>query len=64
MKKYIKRSIKFFCLSLIVCPLSIHAITLKEYEDQVAKYTAELQEKQNQIAKNEEEAAQIKEKNK
>lgn len=62
MKKYIKRSIKFFCLSLIVCPLSIHAITLKEYEDQVAKYTAELQEKQNQIAKNEEEAAQIKEK--
>lgn len=55
-----KRIIKIFCMIMILYPLTTHAITLKEYEDQVAKYTAELQNKQNQIATSEEEISQIK----
>lgn len=61
-----KRNVKLFVLmlivSLIALPQDTKATTLKEYEDAVAKYTKELQEKQAKIAKNEEEVAEIKKK--
>ena len=59
--KNIIRGVTFFCIMMIICPSLTQAITLKEYEDQVAKYTAELQDKQNQIATSEEEISKIKE---
>lgn len=60
-KKYLK---SIFILPIVISfflPASIvHATTLKEYEDQVAKYTAELKEKQDKIAKNETDIKEIK----
>ena len=62
-----KKNIKYFIIVLILgtmfIPLSkTQATTLKEYEDAVEKYTAELQEKENQIASNEAEIEEIKQK--
>ena len=45
---------------IILIPVNVHATTLKEYEDQVAKYTQELREKEAKLAKNAEEIAQVK----
>lgn len=57
-----KRRIMFLsiCLSVLLLPQATKATTLKEYEDAVAKYTAELKEKEAKIAKSEEEVAQVK----
>lgn len=62
MKRFRLNGISFLIILLVLCPMMVQAITLKEYEDQVAKYTAELNDKKNQIAKNTEEIAKIKEK--
>ena len=47
-------------ISLVALPKNTFAITLKEYEDKVAKYTKEYQDKQNKIAKSKEEVEQVK----
>jgi len=47
-------------LTVIIIPKDTYAVTLKEYEDAVAKYTKELQEKEAKIAKGKEEIAQVK----
>lgn len=48
-------------ISFIALPKDVSATTLKEYEDAVAKYTKELQEKESKIAKSKEEVAKVKE---
>lgn len=62
MKKKKKKTIISFValITLIALPNNIGAVTLKEYEDNVAKYTKELKEKESKIAKNKEEVAQVK----
>lgn len=53
--------ISIFTIAIsLLFPYKVHATTLKQYEDQVAKYTKELQEKEAKIAKNENEIKQIK----
>ncbi len=52
----------FFLVSIIALPTDTHAVTLKQYEDQVAKYTAELKEKEAKLAKNDAEIAEVKKK--
>lgn len=48
-------------LGIFIIPsFNVNATTLKEYEDSVAKYTKELQEKEAKIAKNDKEVAEIK----
>lgn len=49
-------------ISLIALPKDVSATTLKEYEDAVAKYTAELKAKEAKIAKNDAEVAAVKKK--
>ena len=49
-------------LSFALYPLTIQAKTIKEFENEVANYTAQLQEKKNKIAKNDAEVAEIKKK--
>ena len=51
-----------FTVSYTALPLDTNAKTIKEFEDEVSKYTADLKEKQDKIAKNDEEVAQIKKK--
>lgn len=46
--------------TILILPTTTQAITLKEYENMVDKYTKELQEKEAKMAKNAEEVAQIK----
>lgn len=46
-------------LSYFIIPIDASAKTLSEFEAEVNKYTAELQEKQNKIAKNDAEVAKI-----
>lgn len=48
------------CLSFLLIPKNTQAVTLKEYEDLVEKYTAELKEKEAKMAKNDAEVAEIK----
>ena len=47
-------------LVLLILPINTNAKTIKQFEDEVNKYTKELQEKKNLLAKNNEEVAQIK----
>lgn len=47
-------------ISFLALPKDVSATTLKEYEDAVAKYTKELQEKENKIARSKEEVAKVK----
>lgn len=47
-------------LTIILFPVNTFAVTLREYEDAVAKYTKELQEKEAKIAKGKEEIAAVK----
>lgn len=47
-------------LSIVLLPINAFAVTLREYEDAVAKYTKELQEKEAKIAKGKEEIAAVK----
>lgn len=56
-KKIILTSI--LALTLIILPNKVHAVTLKQYEDDVAKYQAEIDEKKAQLAKNNETLAGI-----
>lgn len=63
--KRIKRKINItflmiILINLIIFPVNTGATTLKEYEDQVAKYTEELNSKKNQIVKSKQEIEQIK----
>lgn len=57
-----KTKILFLLILLIpiIIPNNVEAETIKQFEDKVAKYTAELQEKKNKIAKNDQEVNQIK----
>ncbi len=48
------------CLSILLIPQKTSAITLKEYENLVDKYTKELKEKEDKMAKNDAEVAEIK----
>lgn len=60
-----KRIVEIFVLAIVLfiaLPVDTKAITLKQYEDQVAKYTAELKEKEAKIAKNDAEVAEVKKK--
>ena len=54
MKKILKLLSIIFVVYLIALPKDTYAVTLKEYEDNVAKYTKELQEKESKIAKSKE----------
>ena len=47
-------------VSFIALPTDTYAKTIKEFENEVAKYTSELQAKKDKLAKNEQEVAQIK----
>lgn len=47
-------------ITFVALPKDVLAVTLKEYEDNVAKYTKELQEKEAKIAKSQEEVEQVK----
>lgn len=49
-------------LTILLLPYKTSAITLREYENLVEKYTKELQEKESKMAKNAEEVAEIKKK--
>lgn len=58
--KKIKLLIILACSGILILPTTTHAVTLKEYENMVEKYTKELQEKESKMAKNDEEVAEIK----
>ena len=60
MKKYLKILLVVIIASIMILPRNSYATTLKEYEDLVAKYTKELQEKEAKIAKGKEEIEQVK----
>lgn len=62
MKLEIKKILIAFITIAVIFPLTVSAQTLKQFEDEVAKYTAELQEKKNKIAKNNQEVEEIKKK--
>ena len=55
-----KLLILIILLSIILIPKNTFAVTLKEYEDNVAKYTKELQEKEAKIARGKEEIEKVK----
>ena len=61
-----KNKNKFIWLSLaitlIALPCNVFAKTVKDLENEVNKYVAQLQEKQSKIAKNDAEVAEIKKK--
>lgn len=60
MKKKILLILIVGIVSFIALPTDTNAKTIKEFENEVAKYTKELQDKKNKLAKNEQEVAQIK----
>ena len=60
MMKNINIKIILVALSLIILPFKAHAMTIAEFEAEVNKYSAQLQAKQNQVARNDEEIRQIK----
>lgn len=63
MKKKIIRILSVVSLiSFLALPKDIGAKSIKDFENEVAKYTAELQAKKDKIAKNDAEVAQIKRK--
>lgn len=49
-------------ISFIALPKDVSAKTIQEFENEVAKYTKQLQEKKDKVAKNDNEVAQIKKK--
>ena len=60
MKNIIKKTINIsLVISLIALPLNVSATTLQEYEDEVAKYQAQINEKKAQLAKNNETIATV-----
>ena len=63
MKKNFKKYLLLtLVISLVALPYNASAQTLKDFENEVAKYTAELQAKQDKVAKNDAEVAEIKKK--
>lgn len=54
-----KKHILIILLALILIPTKVGATTLREYEDQVTKYTNELNDKNSQIAQSKEELQEI-----
>lgn len=58
--KKLKFLIVTLCVGILILPTTTKAVTLKEYENLVEKYTKELQEKEAKMAKNDEEVAEIK----
>lgn len=61
-KKLIKVISIVSLISLVALPNNIKAKSIKDFENEVAKYTSELQAKKDKIAKNDAEVAQIKKK--
>jgi len=60
MKKIIKNTINILLvISLIALPINASATTLQEYENEVAKYQAQINEKKAQLAKNNETIATV-----
>ena len=59
MKKILVVIIPILVLTLLI-PVNVNAVTLKEYEDAVARYTKELQEKESKIARGKEEIEKVK----
>ena len=58
-----RRYIAVIAICLVtIFPRIVSAKTIKQFEDEVAKYTQELQDKKNKIAKNDAEVAEIKNK--
>ncbi len=49
-------------MTLVALPINTSAKTIKQFEDEVAKYTKELQDKKDNLAKNDAEIAQIRSK--
>lgn len=49
-------------LSFAIYPFTVQAKTIKQFEQEVANYTAQLEEKKNKLAKNDQEVEQIKKK--
>lgn len=62
MKKLNKVLIVTLTISLLALPKDIEAKTVKDFENEIAKYTADLKAKQDKVAKNDAEVAQIKKK--
>ena len=58
--KKVKIIVAILCICILVLPTTTHAVTLKEYENMVEKYTKELEEKEAKMAKNDKEVAEIK----
>ena len=58
--KKMKLIIPILLIIVLLIPSRVDAVTLKEYEDAVAKYTKELQEKEAKIARGKEEIAKVK----
>ena len=57
MKK--KSIIYVFLIISVLLPIKINAKTISEFEAEVNKYTAELNEKKNKIVKNDQEIAAV-----
>ena len=49
-----------FLLTIFLVPINTNAKTLKELEEEVTKFTNELQSKNNQIAANDAEVSKVK----
>ena len=60
MKRLSKILLTSLVAAILIVPMCTNAVTLKEYEDLVKKYTRELQEKEAKIARGKEEIAQVK----
>lgn len=54
-----KKLIITFLISLMIFPSTVHAVTLKQYEDDVAKYQSQIDDKKAKLAKNNETLAGI-----
>lgn len=63
MKPTIRNQLLVLLVTLLIAlPIDIRAKTIKEFENEVAQYTAELQRKKDKVAKNDAEVAEIKKK--
>ena len=60
--KKISSVILLILLAVFIIPVNTNAKTLKQLEDEVNKFTADLESKNNQIAANDAEVAEIKKK--
>ena len=58
--KKVMPALLIFLLTIFLVPINTNAKTLKELEEEVTKFTNELQSKNNQIAANDAEVAKVK----